>query len=53
MVKWSATSHDLNPIENLWDYIDKKLPKMKPKKIDELQQMIEDIWFGVTSIHCQ
>ena len=26
---------------------------MKPKNIDELQQMIEDIWCGVTSMHCQ
>ena len=34
-------------------YRQKKLQKMKPKNIDELQQMIQDIWCGVTSMHCQ
>ena len=51
--KWPGTSLDLYPIENLWDYIDKKLQKMKPRTIDELQQMIDDIWCGVISMHCQ
>ena len=30
-----------------------KKKKMKSKNIDELQQMIEDIWCSITSIHCQ
>ena len=41
VLKWSATFPHLNPIENLWEYIDRKLPKMKPKNIDKLQQIIE------------
>ena len=43
LLKRSATSPDLNPIENLWDYIDKELQKMKPKNVTELQQMIQNI----------
>ena len=53
VLKWPATSADLNPIGSLWDYIDKKLQKMKSKNIDELQQIIEDIWCGITLMHCQ
>ena len=26
---------------------------MKPKNIDAVEQMIQDIWCGVTSMHCQ
>ena len=51
--KWPAISPDLNPIESLRNYIDKKLQKVKPKNIDELQQMIQDIWYDVTSMHSQ
>ena len=53
VLKSAATSSDLNLIENRWDYTDKKLQKMKPKNIDELQQMTEDIWCDVTSLHCR
>ena len=27
VLKWPVTSSDLNPIENLWDYNDKRLQK--------------------------
>ena len=53
LLKWPAMSSDLNPFENLWDYIDKELQKMKPKNVTELQQMIQNIWCGVTPVHCQ
>ena len=43
LLKWPSTSSDLNPIENLWDYMDKELQKMKPKNVTELQQMVQNI----------
>ncbi|CAF1152813.1 unnamed protein product [Rotaria sordida] len=51
--KWPATSPDLNPIENIWDHIDKELQKMKPTNVTQLQEMIQDIWLGVTPMYCQ
>ena len=44
IMKWPAVSPDLNPIENLWDLIDKKLKKMKPANVKELEQIIQTIW---------
>ena len=35
VVKWPATSPNFNLIENVWDYIGKKLQTMKPTNIDE------------------
>ncbi|CAF1679740.1 unnamed protein product, partial [Rotaria magnacalcarata] len=52
LVKWPASSPDLNPIENLWDHIDKKLRKLKPTNVGELQTMIEDLWLGITAKQC-
>ena len=53
LLKWLATSSDLNPIENLWDYMDKELQKMKPKNVTELQQMVQNIWCDITPMRSQ
>ncbi len=31
----------------------KELQKTKPKNVTELQQMIQDIWCGITPMRCQ
>ncbi|CAF1003959.1 unnamed protein product [Rotaria magnacalcarata] len=53
VMKWPASSPDLNPIENLWDHIDKKLTQMKPTNITQLEQMIQTIWSGITCLQCK
>ena len=46
---WPSQSPDLNPIENLWGYIKKKLRKrtVKPSSLDRLFEFILEEWKAV------
>ena len=41
-----ALSPDLNPIENLWDFMKRQLEgrQPRPRTLQELQQAIQDVW---------
>ena len=53
VMKWPPISPDLNPIENLWDHIDKELRKMKPTNVTQLEEMIQDLWLRITCVQCR
>lgn len=44
VLKWPAMSPDLNPIENLWSVIKRRLEKLDPTKIEDMKYGIEKIW---------
>ncbi|KAL0172316.1 hypothetical protein M9458_032627, partial [Cirrhinus mrigala] len=52
VLNWPANSPDLNPIENLWDIVKRKLRDARPNTLDELKAAIEASWASITSQQC-
>uniref|UniRef100_A0A8C1X9P9 Nucleoside diphosphate-linked moiety X motif 6 n=1 Tax=Cyprinus carpio TaxID=7962 RepID=A0A8C1X9P9_CYPCA len=51
VLNWPANSPDLNPIENLWDIVKRKLRDARPNTLDELKAAIEASWASITPQH--
>ncbi|KAI2645945.1 Transposable element Tcb1 transposase [Labeo rohita] len=52
VLNWPANSIDLNPIENLWDIVKRKLRDARPNTLDELKAAIEASWASITPQQC-
>ena len=44
VLDWPSQSTDLNPIENLWALLDKKISDRNPSNEDELFEIIQKGW---------
>jgi transposase len=40
LLDWPSNSPDVNPIENIWSIVKRKVEKRKPKNIDELERFL-------------
>ena len=45
---WPLFSPDLDPIEHLWDEVERRLKKKQPKTQDELKEKsLIEVWHGI------
>ena len=54
ILEWPAQSPDLNPIEHLWNEVDRRLRKLPVKvtKKDKLWEQIQDVWNDIDLSVC-
>ncbi len=47
-----ANSPDLNPIENLWSIVKRKMRNKRPKNADELKATVKETWASIPPQQC-
>jgi transposase len=55
-IEWPAQSPDLNPIENMWSLLKRRLNDYEaaPKGMEELNERVTDVWYNkMTAKDCQ
>ena len=52
VLNWPANSPDLNPIENLWGIVKRKMRYARPNNAEELKATIRATWAPITPEQC-
>ncbi len=50
VLDWPANSPDLNPIENLWGIVKRKMRDTRPNNADDLKAAIKATWASIPAV---
>jgi transposase len=53
VLPWPAMSPDMNPIENLWSYVKRRVSESEPKNLADLEVEIKKAWYSIPKEVCQ
>ncbi len=52
VLDWPANSPDLNPIENLWGIVKRKMRDTRPNNADDLKATVKETWASIPPQQC-